>query len=558
MEFSCGNQNDFIVTTVEYCACQVCGEDLLVTFIGSVESTSGDPIILATVTVTVNGTDSTYLTNDFGLFGFTVSSSIEEVTISVTAMQYTGFSRTYTVVPGEQNTVSVLLQEVITTTFIPDNVAIIVSTATLEITKVDDNFTAVEETQVGETFVMLQADFFEENTTYTFESTNVNIAMDQDIESSDIPFTVQVASRRRRRDDGRVRRQSSTTEVLITAVAIGSFSILTNGVPINVNSDLCIVISTQFINSTYSESELRDSKLYVLSNGELFLGNGTPNVREETNNSFVVEFQYCSIVFPLRYVIAFLENETCFVAVRAFDDNGATMETEVQAVSRVDKRKVNKEYGNTRSCVRILCKGTLTLKLIDTLDYMPDNYTVDISGLIQRGNSPIYDNVNTCNNNNNTYNFTQVPSEPPPTSVISVTNVTGYCTVEIEVVICPGRMIRVFVAGVITDQLNSTEMVTDIIGSGITCVKEHPLCVLIPCNSQVNVSVEQYADTPGVDSQFCAPSRVVPNGPLINVMDMNMTAMFEVSSMPTPRAVALPICSVTLGRNAGIRFQCFF
>ncbi len=537
-------------------------------FIASVIDNSGAAVILANVTITDSTNTRSFMTDELGYFGFRVSAMEETVTVSVSTVTYTAFQQTYQVMPGEDNEIKIVLSRIIVRTFTPGNHTLIISTSSLN-TTVDN-----ASTMIGESFVSFPAGFFIDGMEYSFLAIPIDISSDENIRAHGLPMVVEInrngrrsLGRRHEVSLGKWRRREERTEgrrkeggrkeegrleggrmmerqleeegaetIILIGVVFSQINILDGNDPYQVASHHVATISLTLGAEDYTATEASQLTCYFFDrpNGRLYLVSDAAVVREKPleSDTFIVEFQVSGLSFPLEYIIAFELRSVCYTAVRAFDEMGGVITTTVEALTRQGDGMVTIAYGETGTCIAVPCSGTLTLQIVDTLDYTPALIEMDLS---EQRTNPVYQDKDICvivalgatatPKRYARFILATTSNESVPTFAVfddSELAMPPFCFLGVEVTLCAGKTVEVVTKAdsgeVLLTQIQSPnrdlsnindgnqETVIDI-GSGVeppTCHEIQTLCLQIPCLTQVNISAVQFSSS-STDGLNCTP-----------------------------------------------------
>ena len=527
---------------VGQCSCQVC-RDFEVTFVGRVQDGDGKPVVLATVAVDGIQVD---ISNEIGLFGFTVLASQSSITLKVASSSYASFERSYDVIPGETNIVYVTLMEAVVMVIVPPQELFVLSVYDLKIVAIERIMDVLASyADQGGSMVIFPARFFEENTNYIFVAIPSDIRLDEDITSPGFDFTASQISRRRAsrtksvqsiqiENESRISRQVAvnlgSNNWPFSAAAIGRLDVMKeNGDP-NENSGKEVVISTLFVNSSYSLEELHTLQVYLLNHTteQFFQANAVRNITAMEGGIILVEFTL-DVTFPLFYVIAFHESKVCYTAARAFDPSRNNIElfTPVRAVTRGHEgRRVSVVYGSTGSCLAIPCQGALEIELVDTQEYDPSRVTVDDIETSLLEQTSIFRREILCYQyglENDFFGFDLVPSEllPPQVEITTDSDLEGppFCFAKVDVALCPGMAARVLgttpAGDVSRDNVESSEVFDEhelAVGCGFTCSDHQEVCLRVSCDTQNTVTVTLLPDDSNPESsEVCSAVLPLPD-----------------------------------------------
>ena len=402
LSFQCPNERSILIPDiVENCGCALCA-DMPVVFVGMVTDTKNKALTL--VTVEVSGHSENYSTNEEGLFGFSVPASQETVTVVVRAVGFSPHARTLPIMPGEVNVLRVSLLREVRHTIPPMVTPILVNVLNLAVYGLSELGPSLLQdyspSSSGETFIQIPAGSFLEGATLV--SRTIDIGNADELRSFGMSF-VGVASeegvRRKRRggegggEGGRVRRQGEgREEEILFVLRIGEVdAVAEDGERMGRNMS-GLVVHFFFPAERYNCSDMASLQLYLQEERGLVplptqAGDGL-SCSQLVNSSHVQAFLPHNTNFPLTYLLAAAEEqgERCHVTVRAFlpTSTGNLTEmvgTTVWLLTRGQERMgmVNVMFGKTRECVSIPCRGELTIRILDGLQYSPENYTVPLA-----------------------------------------------------------------------------------------------------------------------------------------------------------------------------------
>ena len=376
LSYQCPNERTFLVPDiVEKCGCASCA-DMPVVFVGMVTDTKNKAIPLASVTVEVSGHSENYSTNEEGLFGFSVPASQETVTVVVRAVGFSPHARTLPIMPGEVNVLRVSLLREVRHTIPPMVTPILVNVLTLAVYGLSELGPLLLQdyspSSSGATFIQIPAGSFLEGATLVSRSIDVGNA--DELQSFGMSF-VGVAS-----------------EEVLFVLRIGEVdAVAEDGERMGRNMS-GLVVHFFFPAERYNCSNMASLQLYLQEERGLVplptqAGDGL-SCSQLVNSSHVQAFIPHNTNFPLTYllVVAEEQGERCHVAVRAFlpTSTGNLTEmvgTTVWLLTRGPERMgmVNVMFGKTRECVSIPCRGELTIRILDGLQYSPESYTVPLA-----------------------------------------------------------------------------------------------------------------------------------------------------------------------------------
>ncbi len=526
--------------------------------IGSVVDNSGVPVIQATVAIAVSGRVYQLVTDESGYFGLRVSAVETSITVQIYSAVYTSFEQTYQVMPGEDNEIRIILSRVISRPLTPGYVPLFLSVYTLS------TMTGNGSVVPGESFMVFPAGFFTNDTEYVFLVTPVNVTSNENVRAYGIPMTIDVEVTRQRREassspeeesrrgirrqleGGRRRKrqdEDETETIILIGMVFSQISIFEGSDPYEVTSTQEATISITLNSEEYSASQAGQLTCYFFDRNtrRLYLASDTPIVRESGPDLITVEFQVSDLSFPLQYIIAFELRTLCYTAVRAFDEMGGIITTTVEALIRQDDGRVTITYGDTTSCFAVPCLGTLTLQIVDTLDYSPPQIQFDLS---EQRENPVYSDMVICEiiafgnlatpNRYSQFTLATTSNDSAPIFAVfdnSELATPPFCFLNIEVILCAGGTVEVvtrtasgevmlmqiqspnFDPSGINDE-NDEVLPTDGEAGSATeppnmCDEEQRLCLQIPCSSQVNISTVQFTSA-SVDGESCTPTSNIP------------------------------------------------
>ena len=345
-----------------------------VVFVGKVTNTDNEPIPMATVKV--NNID--YQANN-AIFGFSVSSLQEEVVMDVVATGYWDYKRLLRVLPGEVNILQVRLMRKIIRIIPATPHSVIIST--LDLRLLDSNLTSVGGVRV-ETVVQFPRGVFGQGATLIGQP----VAMENkaSLEGLGMSFITgdQSAGGRRKREGGEGR--------VVFVVSVGLFNMEGERGEKVANEISGLVSHTLFPPASHSCTDLASLQLYLRSGSALLpVTNGNTTCSEsETQIRLTIPLPD-SVPLPINLVIGSPSPETCYIAVKAFENTSSfaggqgsneILSTQVWVHTELagPPRVVNVITGVTRDCVPIPCHGEMVVRILDGLQYSPDNYTVHL------------------------------------------------------------------------------------------------------------------------------------------------------------------------------------
>ena len=358
------------------CGCAPC-TDTPVVFVGMVTDTDNTPIPMATVKV-----DHThyYQANDDAIFGFSVSSLQEQVTMDISSPGYWVYHRLLTVYPGEVNVLHARLMRRTIRNISPTPHSVIIST--LDLRLFDSDLSPLTPVSGVEMLVQFPAGVFSEGGILIGQPVAMgNTASLEGLRMSFISSGDQGEGvRRRRREDGE--------GVMVFVVSVGMLDVEREEGGRMASQMSGLVSHTLFpLTGVYNCTHLASLTLYLMSDSILLpVATGNTSCNESGTQIRLTIPLPTSLPLPINLVIGSPQPETCYIAVRAFESTSSSPETQglseifptevfVHTTLSGPPNMVNIMIGMTGECVPVPCHGDLVVWISDGLQYTPENYT---------------------------------------------------------------------------------------------------------------------------------------------------------------------------------------
>ena len=402
LTYYCPNERGVLIPNiVERCGCIPCS-GFPVVFVGMVTNTNNTPIPMAEVSI--DHTPS-FTVSEEAIFGFSVSSLQESVVVKVTARGYWEYSQLLRVLPGEVNIVRVVLMVKMVTTVPPTHHPVLISTLTLDWQPLTSGGDLSPLTPGGvvdvESLMEFPAGTFSEGLTVVGQA--VSVGDTASMESLGMSFVTGV----------RGRRSEGVTGEMVMMVSMGMVDLVT-GEGVRVTESMSgLVFHTIFSSETISCLSINSLQLFLMVDSRLRpLGDHT-SCSEGAGLTRLSITLPPSTPLPLHLILGATQQDTCYVAVRAFETTptGARrnelLETQVWLHTREEGPPImaNVMLGRTGECVSIPCQGKLVVRILDGLQYTPESYIVHLDDDVIMtsdeiaAEAEVYRNLSECERN---------------------------------------------------------------------------------------------------------------------------------------------------------------
>lgn len=511
MEYDCGTGALPRVydNIVSHCGCIYC--NISVSFVGIVVDEAGNPLSLAVIRIE---NDLRLIVDRYGMFGFTVSGIISEVSIKAEAMSYTKYDSIIPVIPGVANFIAI---EMLPTEALVFGIieSLIISVMTLiQYDSVNAFFSLPSNNTKGDSLIVFPTGYFLNVSTNNLRFEIVPIELDSDnvIFAIRSDFTTLHELER----VSIVKRQVDSFEQIISIVAFGSIMVTDQN--LTMDSDMELLIVT-FIDATaYTQTEADSFGLFVYDEEmSSFIDEGfSPNVGL-SDGVFVITYNASDLSLPLVYVIGRTVNPICYTVVRIFNTEGElNNQIPVIFVTRQSNiREVTLFRGLSKLCAPIPCDGELTIRIDDLFNnYRPSETRYTLRNNQINSQSPIYSSLQGCasiglqtNDSDRFFAVLDVDSMPdvPPIDTLDVLegiDVETYCYIKVQVSYCNSKNVLVSLINSfeghnetisrirVLNEVDSNERQANQQGSGMDCYTSTKICIEYVCEpiSVVNIS----------------------------------------------------------------------
>ena len=417
LTYYCPNEQGVLVDSiVERCGCTACA-DMPVVFVGMVTDTENTPIPHASVLV--DDSDA-YHTNKEAIFGFSVSSAQDTVVVMVTAVGYWEYRRLLGVTPGEVNIIRVQMMRQLSLTLPPSPHPLLINLLTLDVYQVTPSdgdlsppATSQDDGGVVQSFIEFPQGLF--NETFTLIGQPVALDNPASLQSLGMSFVTSSGSQTRRKRGMELRQsegagQSEEVEVVFV-VSVGVLDVMGEEGERMEGGMSNLLVHTFITDTNLTCSDLIPFQLYLLTDMELRPA-GNTSCTETDDHAHLVTLLPPLTPLPLSYVAGVSDPDTCYIAVRAFQTVSPGNHTEMTVPvwlhtteTSAGLQRVNVMFGQSNGCVPVPCHGRLVVRILDGLQYSPDNYTLlflsDIDDVIitsddVMANGEVFDDVFEC------------------------------------------------------------------------------------------------------------------------------------------------------------------
>lgn len=501
---------------------------------GLLQSSSGVPVPLARIQVSGGFTIST---DSYGMFGFIVRGTEEAVGISINVFPYAPVEVTFEIDPGIANVVIVPMIEMSSITIIPHANSLLtikINQSSLSSSEMSVN------ASIGEVYITFPAGFFRLGEESLIQATMASM---RDVGQDEV-----LVLRENFAMDGTDGAQFSGTraksidvtqkhnEYPLWVAMYGKLVVWDEeGNALQLPSG--INVSTHFDANEFLPEQLPQLRLFAFNSSRQQFQpiSGSPMIEQLRNDEVLLQFNIGIVPSFLTFVIALPENGSCFALTRVFTGEPGAESIESEISRPVIYLTVGHKHfyrSKTRECTPIPCSGQLLVTIDDMVNrYIPSVIEYDLGrGRAEAG--PVYHSLPACtargmssSNMDNFFHFNQVTrlSQYTPKSLHRVTdNFGNHCFVKVEILACPGNIMRV----IATSDLPTTDIQfveytdfdddTVVAGSAVACDQRHTACLYYVCDGgsiPINVTVSQCSQGsfPTCDTTFCHPKLNPPS-----------------------------------------------
>ena len=494
---------------VSRCGCVYC--NISVSFVGIVIDEAENPLPLAIIRI---DNDLRLTVDRYGMFGFTVSGTISEVSIKAEAMSYTKYNSIISVIPGIANFIAI---EMLPTESFVFGIreSLIISVMTLnQYDSVSAFILLLSNNTKGDSLVIFPTGYFLNVSTNNlrFEIVPIQLDYDDAIFAIRSDFTTPLPELK----VPIVKRQADSFELIISIVAFGS--IMVTNQDLTVDSDMELLIVTYIDATAYTQTEAESFSLFVYDEEmSSFIDEGLSPSVDFSNGVFVITYNASDLFLPLVYLIGRTVSPICYTVVRIFNTEGELDQPiPVIFVTRQSNvREVTLFRGLSKLCAPIPCDGELTIRIDDLFNnYRPSetHYTLRNSQI--NSESPIYSSLQGCvsigiqTNDSDRFfaifNVESIPDVPPIDSLddLESIDVETYCYIQVQVTYCNMNNVLLSLFNSfeghnetvsrirILNEVNSNERQANQQGSGMDCYTSTKTCIEYVCEpiSVVNIS----------------------------------------------------------------------